>query len=535
MIRPDRFSPTRRSVLGGLAASGLLAGGLARAATPRRGGTLIAIVQPEPTVLTSAVNTQFPTGIVAVNMFDGLVRYDATLAPAPSLAERWEIAPDGMTITFHLRPGVLWHDGEKFTAADVKYSMEEVWQKVHPRGRTTFAAVHAVETPDDLTVVLRLSQPSLVILSALNAMEAQVLPRHLYVGTDVITNPHNLRPVGTGPFRFKSWQRGEFIELERNPHYWDADKPYLDRVIFRVIPDAAARSAALEAGEVQYAPYSPVPLSDVERLRATGTLVIDTQGYAWAAPYLCMELNLRRPVLANLQVRQAIAHAINRQGLIDTAWYGFGKPATGPVPSSVTTFYTADVPHYDFNPKQAEALLDQAGYPRKAGGMRFALTEDFMPFADSYRMTADYIRQDLRRVGIDASVRSQDTAAYLRQVYGAYDFDGNIVQMSVFLDPQIGIDRQFWSKAASPGIPWTNDTGYASPAADAAIEAAQHEADPAKRVSEFHELQRRVMTDLPVIPLTELQHFTVYSSRLAGVSDAADGALSSLKDIWFAA
>jgi peptide/nickel transport system substrate-binding protein len=523
----------RRSLIGALMASAMLPVG-GRAEAPRPGGTLTAIVQPEPTVLTSAVNTQFPTGIVAVNLFDGLVRYDEHLAPQPSLAERWEVAEDGRTITFHLRPGVRWHDGQSFTSADVKFSLQEVWQKVHPRGRTTFAAVESVETPDDLTVVLRLRRASLVILSALNSMEAQILPRHLYAGTDIVTNPHNVKPIGTGPFRFKQWRRGEAIELERNPDYWDAGKPYLDRVIFRIIPDAASRSAALETGEAQYAPYSPVSLSDVDRLRQSGDLVIDTKGYAWAAPYLCMEFNLRRPTLGNPLVRQAIAHAIDRQGLIDTVWYGLGKPATGPVPSSVSTYYTADVTGYEFDPKKAEALLDQAGYPRKEGGMRFALTGDFMPYGESYRVSDDYIRQNLRRVGIDMTVRSQDLGAYLRQVYGAYDFDTNVVQMSVFLDPQIGIHRQFWSKSAAPGIPWTNDTGYANPATDAVIEASQRESDPAKRVEEFHALQRLAMTDLPVLPLIELQHFTVYSTRLRGVSGAADAALSSLKDIWFA-
>jgi peptide/nickel transport system substrate-binding protein len=304
--------------------------------------------------------------------------------------------------------------------------------------------------------------------------------------------------------------------------------------MFRVIPDAASRSAALETGEAQYAPYSPVALSDVARLRGSGDLVIETQGYAWAAPYLCLELNLRRPTLGNLAVRQAIAHAINRPGLIDTVWYGLGKPASGPVPSSVATFYTADLPQYPFDPKMAEQLLDQAGFPRKSGGIRFALTDDFMPYGESYRMTADYIRQDLRRVGIDLTVRSQDLGAYLRQVYGGYDFDTNAVQMSVFLDPQIGIHRQFWSKAAAPRIPWTNDTGYKNPDMDAAIEASQRESDPTKRVEEFHALQRIAMADLQVLPLIELQHFTVYSRRLRGISHAADAALSSLKDVWFA-
>jgi peptide/nickel transport system substrate-binding protein len=262
--------------------------------------------------------------------------------------------------------------------------------------------------------------------------------------------------------------------------------------------------------------------------------VIETRGYAWAAPYLCLELNLRNPILKDVRVRQAIAHAIDRQGLVDTVWYGLGKPATSPVPSSLTNFFSADVPHYDYDPAKANALLDAAGHPRGANGVRFAITEDFMPYGETYRNTSEYIRQNAKAVGIDVTIRSQELGAYLRQVYGNYDFDSNVVQMSVFLDPQIGIHRQFWSKAASPGIPWTNDTGYASLDMDRAIEASQREGDPVKRAAEFHELQRLAMTDLPVLPLVELAHFTVYSRRLAGVPVTADAALTSLKDVWFA-
>jgi peptide/nickel transport system substrate-binding protein len=506
----------------------------ARAETPVRGGTLIAIVQPEPTVLTTTVNNTFPNGVVSVNIFDGLVTYDETLSPQPSLAESWQVAADGLSISFRLRRDVRWHDGTPFTAADVQFSMLEVWKKVHPRDRITFSEVTDVETPDPYTAVFRLRRPSLVILSALNAMEAQILPRHLYAGTDILTNPHNLRPVGTGAFRFKSWSHGETIELERNPDYWDAGKPYLDRIIFRVIPDAAARDAALEAGDVQYAPYDTVPFADVERIRGLPNLVVSTKGYDWQSQYLMLEFNLRHPILGHLPVRQAIAHAIDKQGLVDTVWYGIGKPATGPIPSSLANFYTADVQRYDYDPKRAETLLDQAGLPRNAAGVRFAITDDFMPFNEAFQHNAEYIRQNLKRVGIDMTVRSQDLPSYLRRVYTNYDFDTNTGQFSVFMDPELGLDRQYWSKAMSPGVPWTNVSGYASPAMDRIIEASQHTPDAAERTALFHQLQQLAMTDLPILPLMEIAHFTVASRRLHGLPTAPDGALASLKSVWLA-
>ena len=217
---------SRRLLLAGMGMAGMGIGqataqapGPQPSAEPRRGGTLTAIVQPEPPTLVSALNAGAPTGVVSTNIFDGLFSYDWDMGLKPALATRWEVAADGLALTFHLRPNVRWHDGQPFTAEDVKFSLEEIWRKIHPRGRATFANVEAVETPDPLTVVLRLKQPSPVILGALNAYESQILPKHLYAGGDALANPLNLKPVGTGPFRFKEWVRGEHIILERNPDY----------------------------------------------------------------------------------------------------------------------------------------------------------------------------------------------------------------------------------------------------------------------------------------------------------------------------
>ena len=143
----------------------------------------------------------------------------------------------------------MWHDGAPFTSADVAWSLMNVWKTLHGRGRATYANVERADTPDARTVVLHLSQPSPAIMNALAAAESQVLPRHRYEGTDVLTNPLNNAPVGTGPFRFKEWRRGSAVVVERNPDYWDAGKPYLDAIVMRFIPDGAGRSAALETGE----------------------------------------------------------------------------------------------------------------------------------------------------------------------------------------------------------------------------------------------------------------------------------------------
>ncbi|WP_235837791.1 ABC transporter substrate-binding protein [Chitinasiproducens palmae] len=503
---------------------------VASAHAQQRGGVLTSLIYPEPGQLTTAFDTQLATGVVSTNVFDGLISYDAQGNPVPSLATSWQTSTDGKAITFHLRQGVKWHDGKSFTSADVRYSALEVWKKVHPRGRVTFANLVDVQTPDANTAVFQFAHPSPVVMSVLNAMEAPVLPAHLYKGTDVLANPYNQKPVGTGPFVFEKWQHGDYVQLKRNPAYWDSGKPYVDSLVFRIIPDAGARAAMLESGEAQYAPHSLIALQDIERLKGEN-LKVETRGYAWSSPFLTMEVNLRHPILKNLKVRQALAHAIDREQLVKVIWFGLGKPATGPVPSSVARFYTPDVTRYAYDPAAANKLLDEAGYPRKANGVRFTLREDYMPF-NNFDRSAQFIKQNLKRVGIDVVVRAQDVAGHLRSVYGTYDYDIDIAQFSSFLDPQVGVDRILWSKAIKPGVPFANASGYTNPVVDQAIEASQIEGDGAKRVAQFHTLQQQTLRDLPILPLMELHQFTVYSPKLHGVNTTVDGAFSSLKGAW---
>jgi len=503
------------------------------AQTPKRGGTVVAVIQPEPVVLTAAINTAAPTGTVTGNIFDGLVDYDLELNPKPALAERWEVAPDGLTITFHLRKGVTWHDGKPFTSADVKWTLENVWKKIHPRNQATFAKVTQVDTPDDHTVILRLSEPSLAILSSVNSNGAQLLPKHLYEGTDVLTNPWNNKPIGTGPFVFKEWSKGNHIVLERNPNYWDPDKPYLDRIIFKVIPDAAARAAAFEKGEVHYGVLSPVPLKDAERLSKLKNVVVDTRGYEWISPWLFLDLNVENKYLKDVRVRRAIAHAIDPGVISKVVWYGFGKPAISPVPSSLTAFHDTTVPRYPTDLKKAEALLDEAGFKRDASGTRFTLFHDYIPYGDDYKRTGEYLKQALKRVGIEVTVRNQDTAAFTKRVYGDRDFDTSITWFAAFSDPQVGVTRAYWSGSIGKNTPWTNGSGYRNPEIDALISRAQGEADQNKRIALFKQFQQTVLTDLPSVPLIELRFFTVHAANLKNAITRGDQVYGSLREAWF--
>jgi peptide/nickel transport system substrate-binding protein len=440
-----------------------------------------------------------------------------------ALAESYEVASDGLSIRFSLRKNVRWHDGKPFTSRDVAFTAMKVWKALHPRNRVTMAKLTSVDTPDDHTVIFRLSAPAPFLLAILNGGESQVVPQHIYDGEDVAKNLVEKSPVGTGPFRLSEWRRGDAIVLERNPDYWEEGKPYLDRIIFRIIPDEAARATAFETGEVQFGHFSPVSACNAARLAKLPHLGMDTRGYDFFGTRYMLEVNTRNPKLADRRVRQALAHAINRDFILENVWCGFGEKSTGPVPTAQKQFYTADVAKYDFNPKRAEELLDEAGFRRGTDGIRFKITHDPLPFGPVYSRSAEVLKQNLRAVGIDVEVRAQDTPSWLRRIYTDNDFDLTSNTLSALPDPTLGVQRVYWSKNIVKGVPFSNSSGYANPEMDKVLEAAQSETDKEKRRALFHEMQKIAQRDLPVIDLFVMKQSTIFNKKVKNHTSQADG------------
>ena len=213
----------------------------APAATPKSGGTLQVVVTPEPPMLMQGLNQNGPTNMIAGNIYESLLRYDAKLNPMPSLAKSWEISPDQTVYTFHLQPNVKWHDGQPFTADDVVFTLDKFLREVHPRWRPIVnAQVKSIEKVDDLTVKITLKQPFGPFILSQEVASAPMIPKHIYDGTDYRSNPANNNPIGTGPMKLAEWKKGSYVHLAKNPDYWDKGHPYLDDLYFQFIPDAAA-------------------------------------------------------------------------------------------------------------------------------------------------------------------------------------------------------------------------------------------------------------------------------------------------------
>jgi len=507
-----------------------LSSSYASAQTPVRGGTLNFVVTPEPTALVDLATTATNVLKVSAKVVEGLLEYDFSLQPKPSLATSWDISDDSRKYVFHLRHGVKWHDGQPFTSADVAYSLQTLRQ-VHPRAKTTFANVTAITTPDPYTVVITLSKPAPYLIKAFSSSETPIVPRHLYESSDPLTNPANNAPIGTGPFRFVKWVRGSYIEYARNDDYWDKGKPFLDKIVVKIITDPAARTVAFEDGSIDLSGDTPVPLSDLARLKNSPKLALDSRGYEFQAGVTRIEFNLDNPVLKNLQVRQAIASAIDREVIRKVIFYGYATPLASPIIPSSPYYDPAPAP-YPYDVERANALLDAAGFPRKADGTRFALTVDPLPIGELPARTAAYVKSALARVGIAVTVRSQDLPAYLKRIYTDRDFDFSINGMSNLFDPVVGVARLYTTGNFRRGVPFTNGSHYSNPQIDRLFAQAVEETDEAKRKQLFSQIQQILERDLPDLNLVAPRYLTVYSRAVHNHTTGPDGVSASFADVW---
>lgn len=503
----------------------------AQAAPPQHEGTLTLLLPSEPTSLVTINNVATPILSVSAKVTEGLLKYDYDVNPQPQLATKWAISRDGLSYTFTLRQGVKWHDGKDFTSADVAYSIE-LLKKIHPRGRNTFANLSEIETPDKHTVVLRLSKPAPYLIRALVATETPIVPRHIYEGTDPASNPNNTAPIGTGPFRFKEWVRGSHIVYERNADYWDKPKPFVDQLVVRVVNDPAAASVAFETNTVDLGYRTPVPLADLERLKQLKTLRFETKGNSYSHNVTRLEFNLDNEYFKRPEVRQAVADAVDRSVILKVVNYGYGKVSYSPIAPGLKAYHDPAPTPYPYDLKKANALLDAAGLPRGAGGVRFAVPLDFNPISSDGARLADYLRTTLARVGIAVTVRAQDPSSFIKRIYTERDFAFTTNGASNLFDPTVGVQRLYWSKNFIKGVPFSNGTHYNNPVVDKLLEDAAVENDPVRRVKLFKDFQDTVARDVPDLNLFQPEFITIAHQRVHEHSVTADGVEGNLADAW---
>lgn len=523
----------RRNIVAGAGAFAVAAGTLTRpqgqAAAQQRGGILTV-------VYTSETHTIFAPGggggnplLVSTKILERLVRDDGERFTG-QLAERWESAPDGRSYVFHLRRAAKWHDDVPFTADDVVFNALEHWRKV--AGNPSLRAITAAEAIDAHTVRITFGQPTpeTLALASLGGTETQVIPKHLYAEGDMRQNPRNNAPIGTGPFKFKEWRRGSHVELVRNESYWDAGAPLLDGIVIRYLQDPQARAAAFEAGEVLLGVGSPFPAAEMRRLAGTGRF--DSTDRGGLQEFMVVEMNTRNAMLADKRVRQAISHAIDRNFVVDVAMNGFGRHATGTVSDAYPRFHDKTVPIFAFDPKRAEALLDEAGHKRPSrNATRFELRIVAAPWYPENLRTGQYIQQALGDVGIKATIVTPDRAGAIRDIYQSYAFDLSVSNNVSYADPLMRSTMLYTTENIT-GTAFRNASGYSNPEVDRLVAEAGRELDQAKRVALLHRVQKITAEDLPVLVLAYKQNMTFANRRVQAHSNRPEWMYDSWKDVW---
>lgn len=347
--------------------------------------------------------------VVYANIFEGLTQIGPDGSVNPGLAESWEISEDGKTYTFKLKSGVTFHDGSTLDAGDVVFSLDRARAEESTNAqKTLFEPIESVEAIDDLTVKVTLNAPVGSFLYNMGWGDAVIVAPET-------ADANKENPVGTGPFKFAQWRKGSAVDLEKNEAYW-GDPAALDKVSFRFIPDPAAATAAMLAGDVQAFPNLPAPESmQIFEADPRFTVVVgSTEGET------ILSINNKKPPFDNLLVRQAIAHAIDRQAIIDGAMFGLGTP----IGSHFAPHHPAYVEltgTYAYDPEMAKQLLADAGYPEG-----FSATIKLPP--PSYaRRGGEILAAQLREVGINLEIIPVEWAQWLDQVFKAKDFDLTIV------------------------------------------------------------------------------------------------------------
>jgi peptide/nickel transport system substrate-binding protein len=499
---------------------------------PVRGG-IVRTMESGYRTLNPAVQSGAATAMPGSQIFAGLIQIGANFEPKPYLAESWTFAADQKSVTFKLVAGTTFHDGKPVTSADVAYSLGVV-QKNHPFGPIMLGTMAGVDTPDDLTVVIRLTRPTPHLMQALQPFLMPVLPKHIYDdGQDIKTHPRNMQNVvGSGPFKVVEHVQGQHLILERFDGFVRKGRPYLDRLIISTQKDVASRVISFEKGELDYVPYSGFTERDVIRLRKNDKLTVTEDGYEAVGHINYLELNLRREPFKNVKVRQAMAHAIDKDFIVKSLFLESPKAAHS-ILHVTNPFFTADVPKFTGGIEKANALLDEAGLKPDANGVRFKMQLEVPNWLPTHLgVMAEYIKPQFKKIGIEVSLRKAPDFATWSQRVSSWDYDASMNAIFNYPDPVIGVHRLFSCKNIRNQI-WTNTQAYCNERVDTLMDKAAAEVDPAERKKQYAEFQQILAEDQAMIYLTHMQYSTAQHKYVRGEPKGPWGSLNPWDEMYF--
>jgi peptide/nickel transport system substrate-binding protein len=490
-----------------------------RTGEPAYGDALIEGSIGEPSVLIPMLAGDNASQEIAGLVFNGLVKYDTDLRIIGDLAESWDISKDGLVITFHLKKGVKWTDGYEFTADDVLYGFTTIVNEKTPTAYSEdYKQVKKAEVLDKYTFRVTYERPFAPALSTWGNLV--VLPRHLLEGKDITKSDLTRNPVGMGPYKLNRWISGQELTLDSNKEYFEG-RPFIDRYIYRIIPDPATMFLELQTGGVDMMGLTPLQYT-----KQTNTEYFRQHFQKFRFPqfvYTYMGLNLKHPFFQDRRVRQALAYAIDKSEIVDVVLFGLGSPATGPyVPN--TWPYNPNVKKFEYNPEKAKQLLKDAGWVERNG----TLQKDGRPFrftiltnmGNSLRMnTATIIQWRLAKIGIKVDIKALEWSTFVNEFIDKRRFEAVILGWSIGLDPD---QYDIWYSGKTKEKEF-NFVSYNNPEVDALLEKGRRTFDIGERKQAYFRIQEILAEDLPYIFLYVPDATLMVHARFKGIKPSPIG------------
>jgi peptide/nickel transport system substrate-binding protein len=481
-----------------------------------RGGTLIAAFSADPAGFDPVRGPSGMSHVVIEQVYSTLMLLDPEANPIPGLAESYEVSEDGLEYTFKLRDGVTFHNGDPLSAEDVKFSFDRL--RAPDSGYSYGSQVETideVEVVDPLTVRFKLSQRTGPFLIYMAFPGSSIVPKNLVEsGHDL-----NAQPVGSGPFKFVSYQPRTAIKFERNENFYEEGKPYFDAMEYRIISDITALTNAVMSGVVNFS--NEIPPKDWSTIQSNPDLVgktIEGSRYYWLLP------NNEHPPLDDPKVRQAIAHAIDRQAIVTGAFFGQATPILGGVIPQWNWGY-ADLQYFapTGNPERAKELLAEAGYP---DGFDTSMT-----IASSFPAMvamAPIIQANLQAASINAQIGTMEIPRYWDEVWSTSNFDiTTMYWLSPLADPDDFVTNNYKCGMA------INVQKSCTEAMDAILEEAKAAPTEDARKALYGDMQELSLDEMGIVPLVNGWLLIAHTSDLQNYTPMRTGFLKTLKDAWF--
>jgi peptide/nickel transport system substrate-binding protein len=485
--------------------------------TPINGGSYIEASIGDASFLNPILATDSASNDINGQVYNGLVKYDKDIKLTGDLAESWDISDGGKTITFHLRKNVLWHDGQPFTAEDVKFTFNKLIDK---NTRTAFAAdyllVDKAEVIDSYTFRVHYNE---AFAPALESWGIGILPKHIWENGDIHSHEANRHPIGTGPYIFQEWIPDEKIVLTANPSYY-LGRPHMDRFVYRIIPDLSVQFLELRQGTLSH--MTPTP----DQYNGYDEFFWAYNKFRYPAfRYDYLAFNLTHEFFKDRLVRLAIAKCINKKEIIDGVYQGYAVPATGPFPPT-SWAYNPDVKAVPYDIESARLLLKEAGWEDHNGDG--ILDKDGKPFeftlitnqGNKVRETmAQIIQSGLEKAGIKMNIRIIEWSVFIHKYIDQKEFEAVLLGWNLSRDP----DPYAMWHSSQKGPNQYNFVSYNNPEVDKLLDQGRRSFDVTKRTGIYREIHKILATDVPYVFLVNSESLPVFHKKIIGVTQAPAG------------